>query len=278
MLPSTLVVVRGAASSLRLEAEPDGIARALQGTNVQIVHCVARNLEETLLTIRGRVWLHLVGHVCSFRGFEEILSLPRLTREIVPVNLSVAEFRKVTESVELVFCNSSNTKAIADALETKAFGWSTACVEEGAVLFAHYFYSAVVTRSIDDAFRAAQQAIAQPPQPQGTSLKPCTLVGIGEAKIAKLGKLGITTIEALAWVDVNNPDLAVAATGNRRWDEAMQTLTRWRDTANRYLDNRVAHELRAMQTEEECVPAKKKRKRGRPRKDVPCPAACLPTE
>lgn len=64
------------------------------------------------------------------------------------------------------------------------------------------------------------------------------LVGIGVKKADKLKRQGIHTVEALANVDVENIELAKACTGNRRYDEAQQTLKRWRDVARKHLSTR----------------------------------------
>lgn len=65
------------------------------------------------------------------------------------------------------------------------------------------------------------------------------LQGIGEKKAEKLQKQGIHTIEALASVDVNDIELAKACTGNKRYDEAIDTLTRWRHAARAHIATRT---------------------------------------
>ncbi|KAJ8598656.1 hypothetical protein CTAYLR_003057 [Chrysophaeum taylorii] len=479
--PEVVLLSKGKASALRLEAEPNGIGAALdqldESERVRLVECTHVTLEATLKRVCGkgqRVWLHLLGHHCATAPeegthSEEVLHVDsvgealELVRDIIDTETSFGAFvnliKQAGPSLELVFCNASHTRTLADALAPLAFGWATACVEEGAVLFASFFYDAIahgfpvehafenamrsvtnppalllerqqrreaaaktraparrhhpplaalrryslddpwmtanddrvvpsrradgwhpaaareayfprevtvadMDRDLDDVFDIEQQRRVKrrrvvsdtttspradlprqlaasgvgdertlPPPPEdptrfrrlrgadkedgtgavvsakassdvsrrdppkspparsrktrsslvppglpattgvwaamtnkkdfrpedGTPLKPSTLVGIGEAKINKLSKLGIMTIEALAWVDLTDASLAVRATGNRaylfgsrrRWDEAIQTLTRWRDTANQYLDNRLAHELRAISSKQQ---------------------------
>lgn len=67
------------------------------------------------------------------------------------------------------------------------------------------------------------------------------LMGIGVKKAEKLKKQGIHTVEALANVDIENIELAKACTGNRRYDEAQQTLSRWREVARKHLESRHVH-------------------------------------
>lgn len=60
----------------------------------------------------------------------------------------------VLRSVDFVFFNASNTKMLADMLPMHAFGWATACLDEGATTFATAFYEALD----DDVVAAFEQA------------------------------------------------------------------------------------------------------------------------
>ena len=67
-------------------------------------------------------------------------------------------------------------------------------------------------------------------------LRANTLHYLGKRKIQQLALLGISTVEQLATVDTSDREFAVAATGNRRPDHAVTTLTRWSDTATDFLN------------------------------------------
>lgn len=72
-------------------------------------------------------------------------------------------------------------------------------------------------------------------QQQQTPLHANTLHYVGTRKTQQLALLGITTVEQLAAVDTSDREFAIAATGNRRPDHAVTTLTRWSDIATEFL-------------------------------------------
>jgi len=176
-LPEVVVVSYGEVSEeWRSKVEGKTIRMLVERWGGRVVECDESKLAETLAVECGarkrRVAVHLVGHHCSTEDFGrkskkvcEALSIwhasPTTTSlrkiKLIPGS-SRAELVQVlrAQKLEVVFCNASQTQALADDLKCPSFGWKTACVEEGAVRLAAYFYAALEdAATYDEAFAVA---------------------------------------------------------------------------------------------------------------------------
>lgn len=150
-----VIIVKGAASKMRLECEASLVAAAFAG-QARVITCTTTEVAEIVkANKKHRLVLHLIGHQCGFKTGrmgqfsykEESLELAptkhtllRRTKHTVPYGAD--EFVKLFDvRFELVFCNAARTGDLASALSAEyRFGWSSLCVEEGAVLYAKVFY------------------------------------------------------------------------------------------------------------------------------------------
>eukprot|EP00630_Chrysocystis_fragilis_P005700 CAMPEP_0197388600 /NCGR_PEP_ID=MMETSP1165-20131217/1165_1 /TAXON_ID=284809 /ORGANISM="Chrysocystis fragilis, Strain CCMP3189" /LENGTH=440 /DNA_ID=CAMNT_0042913947 /DNA_START=213 /DNA_END=1531 /DNA_ORIENTATION=- len=188
-----VVVVVGACSPERARAELAAIERAMGSS---VVAC--RDWRAAAAALRSarekgkkkaaaaQVILHVIGHVCgtaeekrasgrrAARFQEKTLrrgATGRLEPGCVEVELSMGEFvERVARAVgdqplELAFCNASTTATLAKALRARrAFGWRSACVEQGACALASAFYAALGCGcGIEEAFTRARDALAETP-------------------------------------------------------------------------------------------------------------------
>lgn len=79
---------------------------------------------------------------------------------------------------------------------------------------------------------------------EGMGLPLDRLASIGAAKKRRLNGEGFQTIEDLADFDVTNKMLCMRVTGNKRQDRAVETVKKWKESAQTYLDN---EELRVLE-------------------------------
>ena len=82
-----------------------------------------------------------------------------------------------------------------------------------------------------------------------TPLDHTMLNGLGPKKVARLAAVrsrqypdGIRTVEQLALVDVGDRGLVEAVTGNRRFDRARETLSKWKKEAVAFLKRKKSGE------------------------------------
>lgn len=271
-----LVVVKGVASSQRVETEVTAIRSVMRRrSDVRILEIDSSELTSTLQRECdgiSRVWVHLVGHHCSTspegEECEEILHLEAesahkfaLKRKLVSrlcfTFADMVNELKNRQGIELVFFNASKTKALADSLDMYTFGWSTVCLDQGAVAFAAAFYDAVARPStFVDAFQAACQQLKRCSTlsvgRSRVNCGPLTLVdpkrllkkrkreykleagiiaGLGKTKIIKLAHLGISTLQQLA--RAVDSDLVQGGAC-----KSARTVARWRDAANSIIGER----------------------------------------
>lgn len=138
------------------------ISTALEQTEIVVV---------AASSLRGMVWprkklmVHLIGGTEIFLTLEASPTAIKIKLRKSRVQFSQDELVEIlkTSGADFVFCNASNTKELADALPMVAFGWNSACVDQGATLLAAAFYKAVSQgATFSQAYLAARQFLEKP--------------------------------------------------------------------------------------------------------------------